>query len=192
MDTSRKNYSKFSLNFFLALAACLVVRLIPFRVPNVEPILATTMPLGKVYGALMGFSFTVLSILLYDITTHTLGMQTFFTAGAYGVVGLLSVYYFKKHQASRGNYVRFAIMGTLFYDAMTGLTVGPIFFHQSFLGSLLGQIPFTALHLLGNVVFAFALSPAIYNFLIRKKIRPPADLKKELCPTLLTLQPKII
>jgi len=165
MEASTKNYFK----FFLALFLCLLVRLIPFRAPNVEPILATLMPLSKVYGALASFSFAVLSILLYDVITHTLGVQTFFTTLAYGIISLWSVYHFAKHKADTWGYVRFAILGTLFFDGLTGLTVGPIFFHQSFLGSLVGQIPFTALHLIGNVTFAIILSPGIYNFLIKKK-----------------------
>lgn len=174
MNTNKKNYSKFSLKFSLALILCLLVRLIPFRVPNIEPILATTMPLGKVYGALTGFSFAILNILLYDLITGTLGVQTFFTAGAYGLLGLGAASYFRKNKSSVRNYVSFAIIGTLFFDALTGLTVGPIFFHQSFFGSLSGQIPFTALHLLGNVAFAVILSPAIYNYLIqdRRKEKP--------------------
>jgi len=145
------------------------VRLIPFRAPNVEPILATTMPFSRAYGALTGFSFAVLSILLYDIITHTLGVQTLFTAGAYGVLGLWAAYYFKKNKEKKWGYVSFAVIGTLFFDAVTGLTVGPIFFHQSFMQSLIGQIPFTALHLISNVAFALILSPAIYNLLVRKK-----------------------
>ncbi|MBU0999245.1 hypothetical protein KKG24_02985 [Patescibacteria group bacterium] len=171
MEASIKNYFK----FFLGLILCLLVRLIPFRAPNVEPILATMMPFSKVYGAFVGFSFAVLSILLYDIVTGTLGIQTFFTAIAYGILGLWAARYFSAQKCVPGGkkdkwgYVRFAIFGTLFFDAFTGLSVGPIFFHQSFFGSLVGQIPFTALHLLSNVVFAFALSPTIYNFLIRKK-----------------------
>ncbi len=143
------------------------MRLIPFRAPNVEPILATLMPLSKASGALASFSFAVLSILLYDAITHTLGVQTFFTTLAYGTISLWSVYYFSKHKANTWGYVRFAIWGTLFFDALTGLTVGPIFFHQSFLGSLVGQIPFTMLHLIGNITFAIILSPIIYNFLIK-------------------------
>lgn len=141
--------------------------------------MATTMPIGRAYGAFMGFSFAVLSILLFDVVTHTLGVQTFFTAGAYGVVGLCSFYYFSAKDSitsekknSMWGYVRFAFVGTLFYDAVTGLTVGPLFFHQSFLASLIGQIPFTALHLLGNVTLAFILSPAIYKYLIKKKEKP--------------------
>lgn len=168
MNADKKNYFK----FFLILILCLFVRLIPMRAPNVEPILAVMMPMSKAYGAFIGFSFAVLSILLYDTLSHTLGIHTFFTAGAYGALGLWAASYFsaKGGSASDGkSYVRFAIIGTLFYDALTGLTIGPLFFHQSFLGSLVGQIPFTLLHLLGNVTFAFFLSPAIYNFLVRKK-----------------------
>ncbi|HBB49695.1 TPA: hypothetical protein DEQ22_01050 [Candidatus Nomurabacteria bacterium] len=175
MDTNKKNYlsvrggSASGGKFYLMLVLCLLVRLIPFRTPNIEPILAATMPFSRVYGAFTAFSFAVLSILLYDLATSTLGMQTFFTAGAYGIIGLWAASHFKKREANAWNYVRFAVIGTLVFDALTGLTVGPFFFHQSFLGALAGQIPFTALHLAGNIAFAFVLSPAIYNFLIKKK-----------------------
>ena len=167
MDTYKKNYFRFAL----VLALCLLARLIPFRAPNVEPILAATMPMGRAFGAFIGFSFAVLSILLYDALTGTLGVQTFFTVGAYGALGVWSAGYFRRHAAEKWGYVRFAIFGTLFFDALTGLTVGPIFFHQSFLGSLTGQIPFTALHLTSNIVFALILSPAIYSFLVKKRKR---------------------
>ncbi|MEI8174570.1 MAG: DUF6580 family putative transport protein [bacterium] len=175
MNVNKKNYfstkgrSTSSGKFFLILLFCLLVRLIPFRVPNIEPILATMMPTSRAYGVLAGFSFAVLSILFYDILTGTLGIQTFFTTLAYGVLGLWAGYYFKKNTVNTSDYVRFAIIGTLIFDALTGLSVGPIFFHQSFMESLIGQIPFTALHLLGNITFALILSPAVYKFLIKKR-----------------------
>ncbi|KKR70722.1 MAG: hypothetical protein UU13_C0002G0067 [Candidatus Nomurabacteria bacterium GW2011_GWB1_40_7] len=181
MNTNKKNYLKIVTVFIL----CLLARLIPFRAPNIEPILAATMPASRAYGAFAGFSFAVLSILLYDIATGTLGAQTFFTAGAYGAIGLWSANYFKKHESTPFNYVRFAIMGTLFFDAVTGLTVGPMFLHQPFMNALVGQIPFTALHLFGNIIFALILSPAIYNFMIRKR-------KKETVQIINPLNPKII
>ena len=162
---SDKNYFK----FLILLVVGLLIRLIPFRAPNVEPILAMTMPLGRALGAFSAFSFAVLSIIFYDFMTHTFGVQTFFTLSAYGILGLWSASYFKKNNGDKWSYVRFAVMGTLFFDAATGLTVGPLFFHQSFLNSFLGQIPFTLLHLLGNVTFAYFLSPIIYHYLIRKK-----------------------
>ena len=114
-----------------------------------------------------------------------MGIHTFFTVSAYGILGLWSASYFKKLKGNAKDYVIFAIIGTLFYDAVTGLTVGPMFFHQSFLVSFVGQIPFTALHLLGNITFAVILSPAIYNFLIKKK-------KERIIPLVYTLNPKLI
>lgn len=186
MGADKKNYFETSFKFFLALFLCLLVRLIPFRAPNVEPILATLMPLSLAYGAMVSFSFAVLSIFLYDTITHTLGVQTFFTVFAYGTIGLGSAYYFKnfkKNKASTWSYVRFAIWGTLFFDVFTGLLVGPIFFHQSFFVSFAGQIPFTALHLIGNIIFAIILSPVIFNFLIKKK-------EKEIISTMSMLNPK--
>jgi hypothetical protein len=175
MTADKKNYFK----ILLVLILCLLARLIPFRMPNVEPILAATMPIGRTSGAFAGFSFAVLSILLFDVITGTLGVQTFFTALAYGAIALWSVNYFKKREEKTLDYVRFAIMGTLVFDALTGLTVGPLFFNQSFIGSLVGQIPFTAFHLLGNVAFALILSPAIYHFMIRKKDSSAVRLEKE-------------
>lgn len=186
MNAQKKNYFGFSLKFSLVLFLCLLTRLIPLRAPNVEPILAATMPISKTSGAVAGLFFAIISILLYDVITHTLGVQTFFTVFAYAVVGWWAGYYFKSRASNSMNYVRFAIMGTLVFDALTGLTVGPIFFHQSFFQSLVGQIPFTAFHLLGNIIFAYTLSPAIYHFMIKKKN------KKEIVSPIITLNPKII
>ena len=164
MNANKQNYFRFSL----ALIFCLLVRLIPLRAPNIEPIFATIMPTSRAYGALSGFFFGFFSITLYDLLTSTLGMQTFFTAAAYGIIGIWASYYFKKN-TSKMSYVRFAIIGTLFFDAFTGLTVGPLFFHQSIMGSIVGQIPFTGMHLLGNIIFAVILSPAIYSYMVRKR-----------------------
>ena len=168
METVKKNYLRFSLILIL----CLLVRMLPFRAPNVEPILAATMPMSRAYGAFMGLSFAVLSILLYNLLTGTMGIHTLFTAGAYGLLGFWASRYFRKEKTNRRwSYVRFAIVGTLLFDALTGLTVGPLLFQQPFMSALVGQIPFTALHLAGNITFAFFLSPIIYSLLIKKRRR---------------------
>ena len=153
----------------LGLVFCLLVRLLPFRAPNVEPILATQMPYAKAYGASVGFLFGFLSIVSYDVITHTLGIWTLFTASTYGTLGLCAAYFFRTRKASVSNFIAFSILGTLFFDLMTGLSIGPIFFHQSFYNAFFGQIPFTALHLTGNVAFSLILSPAIYVLVGEKK-----------------------
>lgn len=157
------------LKFLLAFISCLLFRLLPFRPPNIEPILATQMPIARVYGPYASFFFGFLSIVLYDITTGLLGIWTLATASAYGVLGVGAFFYFNKREVGIRHYVTFAIIGTLFFDAVTGLLVGPLIFDQRFLAALVGQIPFTAAHLLGNVAFAILLSPAVYHFMIKTK-----------------------
>jgi len=151
-----KNWLKYTIVFISALA----FRMIPFRAPNVEPIMALIMPFGKVFGGFMAFIFGFLSIAIYDSITSGLGIWTLITALAYGFLGLGAQYFFKNRSGWK-SYASYAIIATIFYDAITGLTIGPLFFHQSFIVSLVGQIPFTFLHLLGNVSFAIILSPVI-------------------------------
>jgi len=165
MDTHKNNWPKFVVGFVV----CLLIRLIPFRPPNIEPVLATQMPFSKAYGALAGFLFAFLNIILFDLITGKLGIWTLLTASTYGVLGFWSAYYFKNRKANRVNYVRFAIIGTLFFDAVTGLSIGPLFFHQTLYSAFVGQIPFTGLHLLGNISFALVLSPALYRFVVENK-----------------------
>ena len=181
MKNTKKNWLKYAVVFI----ASLLFRLIPFRAPNIEIILATQMPFSKIYGRIASFSFGFFGIIFYDILTKTLGMWTLITASAYGFLGLWAYFYFKNKNNSSWNYIKFAIMGTLFFDTITGFSVGPLIFHQTFMNALVGQIPFTLLHLLGNVSFAFILSPGIYNFAVQKK-------KKERLTSINTLNPRII
>lgn len=159
----KKNWLKYTFAF----VAVLALRLIPFRAPNVEPIMAAQMPFGKVYGKLAAFLFGAMSIVVYDSLTSGLGVWTAITAIAYGFVGLGAGFFFKNRTGWR-NYALYAVIGTIFYDALTGLTLGPLFFGQPFMGALIGQIPFTALHLLGSVTFAIVLSPAIEMWSVKK------------------------
>jgi energy-coupling factor transport system substrate-specific component len=145
----------------------LALRLVPFRAPNVEPIMTAIMPFGRVYGKLSAFLFGAMSIVIYDSLTSGLGVWTAITAVAYGLLGLGAGFYFKNRTGWR-NYALFAVFTTILYDAVTGLTLGPLFFGQSLYNAFIGQIPFTALHLLGNVSFAIVLSPAIEMW-IRKE-----------------------
>lgn len=154
-------------NALILIFSSIAIRLIPFRAPNLEPILAMQMPFAKKYGKVFGFLFGALSILFFDLFTNTLGLWSGITALSYGLLGVFSVIFFQKFKANRKNYVYFAILGTIFYDITTGLVIGPVFFGQSFSVALVGQIPFTILHLLGNISFAFFLSPLVERALIK-------------------------
>lgn len=156
-----KNWIKYTITFFAVIA----FRLIPFRAPNVEPIMASIMPLGKIYGRWMAFFFGFVSIVLFDAITSGLGIWTLITALAYGILGVGATYFFKNRSGWK-NYAIYAVFATIFYDAITGLTIGPLVFGMPFMVAFMGQIPFTALHLLGNVSFAIVLSPVIERWIV--------------------------
>lgn len=161
-----KNRFANSIKYILGVGICLGIRFLPFRAPNVEPVMGTMMPFAKRFGYASGFLFGFVNIALYDLMTGKVGMWTWITAFAYGCLGLGAYAFLRNREASSRNFFAYAIIGTILYDAVTGLSVGPLFFAQPFMEALTGQIPFTALHLLGNGVFAFAISPLIDRFVV--------------------------
>jgi uncharacterized membrane protein len=151
---------------FVIFAGCLLFRLLPFRAPNVEPIMASIMPLGRKNGALQGFLFGFLSIVVYDSLTN-FGYWTFTTGIAYGLIGVASFFYFNKFKTSLFNFAFFAFFATIFFDLVTGVLLAP-FFGQNIYNAFVMQIPFTLLHLAGNMGFALTLSPIINQWLLKE------------------------
>ena len=162
---AKKNWIKYAIG----LVACFAIRLIPFRPPNIEPVMTANMPFSKRFGYFGGFIFGFLSILLFDVFTGKLGMWTWITAVAYGLVGIGAAWFFKNRKSSSKNYAVYAVIGTLFYDAATGLTTGPLLFSQPFIEALTGQIPFTLMHLAGNLAFSITLSPLLYKWVVENQ-----------------------
>lgn len=151
------------LKTFIGFLICLIFRLLPFRPANFEPVLSTLMPISYKLTWVGSFIFGFLSIGIYDLATN-FGIWTILTGCAYGLLGIFANLYFKNKTHSRLNYLKFSIWGTLAYDAVTGLGIGPLLFHQTFTQAFIGQIPFTARHLLGNITLAYFLSPLIYKW----------------------------
>jgi len=157
-----------SLKFLIGWTAVFLFRLIPFRPPNFEPMLATVMPFSKKYGLLGSFSFGFFGIVLFDLVTSGWGMWTVVTAVCYGSLGVAAHLFFKNREASVKNFLLFGVPATLAYDAIT-MTIGPLFSNQLWAIALIGQIPFTLMHLLGTVVFATLLSPVLYRWVVQNE-----------------------
>ena len=153
---------------FIIFLGCLLFRLLPLRAPNVEPIMASIMPIGRKYGALVAFSFGFVSMALYDLITAKIGFWTWTTAFSYGIIGVVSTFYFKKFKTSGLNFAIFAFFATIFFDLVTGVLFAPMF-GQTMAGALILQIPFTILHLAGNIGFALTLSPIINRWILSEK-----------------------
>ena len=163
---------------FIVFVGCLLFRLIPLRAPNVEPIMASIMPLGRKYGALWGFLFGFLSIAIYDLFTH-FGAWTWTVGITYGVIGALSSLYFKKFKSSAFNFAIFAFFATIAFDLITGVLFAPMF-GQTMWNAFILQIPFTALHLAGNIGFALTLSPLINKWLVSEQFFAFTSTKQKL------------
>jgi len=157
-----------SFKFILGWTAVFLFRLIPFRPPNFEPMLATVMPFSKRYGVTGSFFFGFLGIVLYDAVTSGWGNWTWVTAICYGLLGAGAHYFFKHREASVRNFLIFGIPGTVAYDAVT-MFIGPIFSGQSLAVAFVGQIPFTLMHVLGTTVFAVLLSPVLYRWVVQNE-----------------------
>ncbi len=154
------------LKFVIGWLLVLALRLVPFRPANVEPLMATLMPYSKKYGWLGGFVFGFLSMVIYDVVTQKVGSWTWITASVYGLVGVGAYFFFKKREGSAKTYVLYAIIGTLVFDAITGVAMGPLLYHQPFMEALLGQIPFTARHLASSIVSSLLLSVVIERWIV--------------------------
>lgn len=152
-----KKYFKPTLVFI----GIMFYRLLPVRPPNVEPILASVMPISKKFGMLSGVVFSVLSILLYDILTAGIGGYTWSAALTYALVSVGASLYFLNRKSSIKNFVVFSSVSIIFYDVMTGIVLGPLVTGGNVYMAFIGQISFTALHLMGGALFAIVLSPIL-------------------------------
>lgn len=117
---------------------------------------------------MVGFAFGFFSVIFYDLLTN-FGIWTWIVAITYGLIGALSYFYFKKYQASRKNFVFFAFSATIVFDLITGVLFAPIF-GETILNAFVLQIPFTVLHLAGNIGFAFFLSPILNKWLLSEEV----------------------
>lgn len=166
------------IKYLIGWTLSFLLRLIPFRPPNIEPILTIQTPFTKQFGFIVGFVFAFINIALFDYFTGKMGVWTIITASCYGFLALFSAWYFKNRASKPLHYAIHAIYATLIYDAITGLTIGPLFFDQSFQEAFFGQIPFTAYHLIGNVTLSALISPIIYRWIVTNPNLEILNLKK--------------
>ncbi|MFQ5406411.1 MAG: hypothetical protein ACE5DI_04620 [Candidatus Micrarchaeia archaeon] len=149
-----------TLKFTLSLALCILFRMASIPLPNIEPVMTFILPLSKKYGKHLAFLFGATSIIALDLVMNRAGLWTIYTALAYGAIGAAATSFFKKPKTSRARYVGLALTGTLFYDAVTAYFFG-LQFNQPLLVTIMGQIPFTFYHLIGNIALVGLFSPLV-------------------------------
>jgi LytS/YehU family sensor histidine kinase len=151
--------------YFIGFIGTFIFRLLSpfFGLWNISPLMATGFAGGKAFGPWAGALYIAISMILIDLVMGRVGIWTIVTSITYGLVGFLGGMYLKNKKANAKNFVIISIIGTLIFDIITGVLMGPLMFGGSFLASAIGQVPFTLRHLAGNVFFAVVLAPWFYR-----------------------------
>ncbi|HHQ45185.1 MAG TPA: hypothetical protein ENN13_03505 [Candidatus Altiarchaeales archaeon] len=153
-----------AFKYIIGLLIVVGIRILP-RPPNVEPIMATCMPFSKGYGWMGGTLFTMAAIVIYDLITRTVGPWSIVTATTYGLVAFGAYFYLRNRENTVRSYVTYSIIGTLFFDIVTGIGMGYFIFKIPLTLVVAGQIPFTLMHLASSMITA-AASPMIYRWVV--------------------------
>ena len=95
--------------------------------------------------------FAASQIFLFDFLTFGVGLWTLAVMCAFCIIACV-LFYVREHLKIPAFLFGATIIATLTFDILTGLIFGPLFFDQSFMQALAGQVPFTCMHLLGNGV----------------------------------------
>ena len=58
-------------------------------------------------------------------------------------------------------YLGYGVIGVLVFDFVTGVLATPLLFGMTFAAAFIGQIPFTAMHLLTSSAFILIVTPLL-------------------------------
>lgn len=143
-----------SLKQFLMMNVLVIIGLI-FRflipIPGLEPIIGVIGILPKKYSYFLAILFVLLNVIIFDVLTVGFGIWTVGVLLAYILIAYGYSKFCAKIMSMQALLLATVIM-TICFDIFTGLLLGPLFFGQSFVVALVGQIPFTVAHLIGNVL----------------------------------------
>ena len=142
-----------------------IIRLMKF-IPNNDPIMAMMLPFSKQEKWYIALAFPIITMVSFDIITGLVGMWTLLTSITYGVLGCIFYTYYKKrarHKKKVGIKIYFfsGILGVLIFDFITGVIGMPLLFGYTFESALVGQIPFTLMHLATVAGYTIIITPLL-------------------------------
>ncbi|MFA4946820.1 MAG: hypothetical protein WC607_04785 [Candidatus Micrarchaeia archaeon] len=129
-------------------------------------ITATAAPLlKKKYGFMLGALFYP----VIDLASNAVGIWTVIGMLTWGTMALCFTWL--KPSNNLRSFLGLSVAGTLFFDFVTGPIAFPFLFGGTFFDALIGQIPFTISHVIGNVVVTLLLSPVLFsNVFLNKRV----------------------
>jgi len=147
------------VKFLIGIILSNAIRFMRF-IPNNDPIMAIMLPYAKSDKKYKAFLFPFITMISFDAITGMLGVWTIVTALTYAGLGLLfTQFFFKEKKISIFKYLKGGVIGVLIFDFITGVIAMPFMFGMSFELALIGQIPFTLMHLFTVGIFIVVITP---------------------------------
>ncbi|MFA6328399.1 MAG: hypothetical protein WCY41_03060 [Candidatus Micrarchaeia archaeon] len=115
-------------------------------------------------GALCYSLVDVLPAIL--LGAQSIGLWTLTGALAWGIVAVLFAR--QKPDGSPFTFAKLGIGGTLVFDAITGVILSSLVWGMPWGDALVGQIPFTAKHLLGIAAVSLVLAPLLFPSVVKR------------------------
>jgi hypothetical protein len=136
--------------------------------PNNDPIMGFMLPETR-NSMTKAAAFAFVTMFVFDIITFKVGIWTMVTASTYAGLAILFSFFFKKIKKTKiSHYLGASTIAILIFDIITGPIMSSIFFSQSLWLTVIGQIPFTLMHLVSGLTWVTIIAPA-YDLDIRKQ-----------------------
>lgn len=162
-----KNRNVFKLALSLLIANA--IRLLRI-IPNNDPIMSMALPYSKRSAAITSFLFPFITMASFDMVTNAVGPWTAVTSVTYGLLGLAFHYVLRgREKVGMKSYLGYGVAGVLVFDFITGVLATPFLFGMPVWQALVGQIPFTAMHLLTTVGFIIIVTPLLDREVLRNE-----------------------
>jgi hypothetical protein len=141
---------------------------------NLNLIFGIQLLLAQFFGPIALGLWSAVNILANDLLANNLGAWSLVTSFSYFLVSFLTKIFISTHKFklighknySFINYLIFTVFVTLIYDLITAST-GPLLFQQAWSNMLVGQIPFTLVHIISN----YASTSLIYGFYFTLRVQ---------------------
>jgi predicted membrane protein len=114
--------------------------------------------------------FAFITMASFDLITWKVGIWTIVTSLTYAGIGLLFYFYYKKKKkVGLKEYLGSGVVGVLIFDFITGPIMSSWLFQMPFEVALVGQVPFTLLHLASVSIFIVILTPLLDKHLVNSE-----------------------
>ena len=125
-----------------------------FCASGIEPLTDMLIWLTGRFSRTFCFMFIAVHTTIFDALTCGTDVHTCGVIVVYGIITCV-LFSVRARLHTPPALISTVCATTIAFDALTGLTIGPLLFDQPFMHALIGQIPFTCARIIGNCLIAF-------------------------------------